>query len=321
MQEEKGVRVLIADDSVVSRHVLYATLLKWGYEVVVASDGNEAWSILQGKDAPSLAVLDWMMPGMTGPDVCRMVRQHGKEPYTYILLLTSRNLKEDLIAGMDAGADDYIIKPFEQQELKVRLRAGTRIVKLQAELLRTREALREQASHDSLTRLWNRGSILDILDRELLRSRRERTPLGVALIDLDHFKSVNDTYGHIAGDAVLMESARRMQGAIRAYDALGRYGGEEFLVVLPGCDESCVVDQANRMRTLLSIEPMKLTESTLQVTASFGATSFSGEGECNAASLIRTADEALYAAKRCGRNRVEFMGIDQNAAAALETVE
>lgn len=321
MHEEKGVRVLIADDSVVSRHVLFATLVKWGYEVIVASDGVEAWNILQREDAPTLAVLDWMMPGLTGPEVCRMLRQKSKEPYTYVLLLTSKNLKEDLIEGMDAGADDYVIKPFEQQELKVRLRSGTRIVKLQAELLATREALREQASHDSLTRLWNRGSILDILDRELHRSRRERQPIGVALIDIDHFKSVNDTYGHIAGDAVLMESARRMQSSTRHYDALGRYGGEEFLLVLPGCNEDCVQAQAERVRLVLSGEPMKLTSNAIGLTASFGTTSFSGVGECTAEMLVRAADEALYSAKRLGRNRVEYVALHIESRAALETID
>src|SRR5579883_1304060 len=184
-RQERGLRVLIADDSIVSRHLLDATLRKWGYDVVAASDGREAWEILQGKDVLKLAVLDWMMPEMTGLDVCRMVRQQGREPYTYVLLLTSKNLKEDVITGMDAGADDYITKPFDQHELQVRLRAGSRIVKLQAELLATREALREQATMDSLTRLWNRSYILEQLERELDRAEREFSSVGIALIDID----------------------------------------------------------------------------------------------------------------------------------------
>ena len=210
------MRILIADDSLVSRHLLEATLRNWGYEVVVACDGTEAWKILQGDGAPSIAILDWMMPGQTGPEVCRMVRQKAIEPYTYILLLTSRSLKEDVVAGMDSGADDYLTKPFDQHELKVRLRAGTRIVDLQAQLLATREALREQATRDYLTQLWNRSAILATLERELTRSAREHTPCGVVLIDLDHFKSINDSRGHFGGDLALREAARRMQASVRS---------------------------------------------------------------------------------------------------------
>src|SRR5947209_12940932 len=147
---------------------------------------------MQRENAPPLAILDWMMPGMTGPEVCRLVRQRAREPYTYILLLTSKSLKEELIEGMEAGADDYVVKPFDQHELKVRLRAGTRLVDLQAQLLATREALRQQATHDYLTQLWNRSSILEIFTRELNRASRESGSVGVVLADLDHFKSIND---------------------------------------------------------------------------------------------------------------------------------
>jgi two-component system cell cycle response regulator len=301
------VQILIADDSLVSRHLLDATLRKWGYEVVIACDGAEAWEILQQNDSPPLAILDWMMPGMTGPEVCRLVRQRAREPYTYILLLTSKSLKEDLIEGMESGADDYIIKPFDQHELKVRLRAGTRLVDLQAQLLSAREALREQATKDSLTRLWNRSSILEIMQRELSRGYRENTPLGVVLLDLDHFKGVNDTYGHFAGDAVLRETARRMQNSIRHYDSLGRYGGEEFLLLLPGCDGLSTVEKAEALRVYLCSEPLRLTETSITLTASFGVTSIQPAAENTTESLIRVADEALYRAKNLGRNRVELL--------------
>jgi diguanylate cyclase (GGDEF)-like protein len=301
------VQILIADDSLVSRHLLDATLRKWGYEVVVACDGDEAWDILQRDNAPPLAILDWMMPGMTGPQVCSRVRQRAREPYTYILLLTSKSLKEDLIEGMESGADDYIIKPFDQHELKVRLRAGTRLVDLQAQLLSAREALREQATKDALTQLWNRSSILEILQRELSRGQRENAPVGLVLLDLDHFKVINDTYGHFAGDAVLKEAARRMLHTIRHYDSMGRYGGEEFLVLFPGCDEQSTVEKAERLRSYLASEPLLLTETSVTLTASFGATTALPGSEITSESLIRTADEALYRAKRLGRNRVELL--------------
>src|SRR5579863_12638 len=270
------MRILIADDSIVSRHLLEATLRKWGYEVAVACDGLEAWDALQGENAPRLAILDWVMPGLTGPEVCKRVREssRGKESnYTYILLLTSKSDKEDLIEGMEAGADDYLTKPFDQHELKVRIRAGTRLVDLQAQLLAAREALREQATRDSLTHLWNRNSILEILGRELARAAREHRPLGLVMVDLDHFKSVNDSYGHQSGDAILVEAARRMQRAMREYDAIGRYGGEEFLILLPGCEEPDSFNQAERLRKTISQVEMPLASGgALPITACFGVT-------------------------------------------------
>jgi len=242
------MRVLIADDSAVSRHLLEGTLRRWKYEVSVACDGSEAWAMLEQPDAPALAILDWMMPGLTGLDICRLVRKQNREPYTYILLLTSKSLKEDVVEGLEAGADDYVTKPFDQNELNVRLRAGRRIVELQAELLKAREELREQATHDSLTRIWNRPAILEILRREMGRASREAVPLSVVMVDLDHFKVINDTHGHVAGDAVLREAVRRMHASMRSYDAAGRYGGEEFLIVLPRCDRDSSCKQAERLR-------------------------------------------------------------------------
>ncbi|HVO98016.1 MAG TPA: diguanylate cyclase [Bryobacteraceae bacterium] len=303
------MRILIADDSIVSRHLLDATLRKWGYEVVVACDGVEAWNYLQAEDAPKLAILDWVMPGLTGPEVCRRVREHAhdKDSYTYLILLTSKSLREDLIEGMESGADDYLTKPFDQHELKVRLRAGTRIIDLQRELVAAREELREQATKDFLTRIWNRSSILDIFQRELARGSRENRHVGLVIADLDQFKSVNDTYGHFAGDAVLREFARRMQAVTRPYDAVGRYGGEEFLIILPGCDAACTASQAERMRAALSSEAMFINEKPHLVTCSFGATCWRPGMDSSAESLIRVADNALYMAKGQGRDRVVYL--------------
>lgn len=295
------MQVLIADDSHLSRRLLEETLRGWGYDVVVAADGTEAWRILSTDDAPTLAVLDWMMPGYTGPELCRLVRERAREPYTYILLLTSRNDKDDVVEGMDSGADDYITKPFDRHELKVRLRAGTRIVDLQEQLVTAREALRIQATRDYLTQLWNRSSILEILQRELARSEREGSPIGVIVADLDHFKAINDTHGHFAGDTALQETARRMQDSVRVYDSIGRYGGEEFLFVLPGTDDCSVQVQAERLRAAIRGRKVQTGEVSLTVTCSFGCTAGVG-GEVTAESLIRVADDALYRAKRAGRD-------------------
>jgi two-component system, cell cycle response regulator len=308
------MKVLVADDSIVSRHMLEATVKKWGYEPVVACDGQEAWDILEKEDAPQLAILDWVMPVLTGPEVCSRLRKQHRETYTYILLLTSKNQREDLIEGMTAGADDYVTKPFNHHELQVRLRAGRRIVELQSELLATQAALREQATHDALTKVYNRHSIFEVLERELHRAERENLPVGLALLDIDFFKAVNDTYGHIAGDAVLSEASRRIKTSIRSYDSIGRYGGEEFLIILPGCDEGCTISQSERIRRALASEPMAihedhLSDTSLALTASFGSTTALPGHKVTPETMLRIADDALYEAKRSGRNRVVFRSL------------
>jgi diguanylate cyclase (GGDEF)-like protein len=309
------MRILIAEDDPVSRRLLEAHLGKWGYQVVAVRNGDEAWGMLQSADAPRLAILDWMMPGLSGPEVCRHVRSRAQEPYTYILLLTARNQKQDLIAGMEAGADDYVTKPFDAQELNVRLRAGRRILDLEAELVAAREALREQATRDALTWLWNRPAILEILTRELAKAAREGSAVGLIMADLDHFKQINDSCGHVAGDAVLREAARRMQASVRAYDAAGRYGGEEFLVVMPGATSATAMHLAERLRFAINREPVRLGDRALNITLSLGVT-VSAPGRPGAPeALIRAADEALYHAKEAGRNRVGWRAV---APAAVE---
>lgn len=296
------MKVLVADDDVTSRRMLERLLPRWGYEVVVAGDGDEAWGLLSGPDAPTLAVLDWVMPGRDGVTICRELRSTEKGRFCHIILLTSRGRTDDIVRGLEAGADDYISKPFEAEELRVRLRAGQRILELENELIASREAFRRQALHDTLTGALNHGALLDVLARESARCGRDGGVIAVLMADLDHFKSVNDAFGHIAGDAVLVETVRRMRAQLRPYDALGRYGGEEFAVVLPGCGEKEAIEVAERIRSAVSALPIETPAGPVPVTTSIGASS-GGEG-VPGERILAAADSALYAAKGSGRNTV-----------------
>ncbi len=300
------MRILIADDDPISRRVLEATLTRWGYDVDVAADGNEAWQILTHPDAPPLAIIDWMMPGMDGPDICRRLRAADLQRYIYVLLLTSKHNETDIVEGLSAGADDYITKPFKAGELKVRLRAGSRILQLESELVMARDALREQATYDALTGTYNRGAILAMMDRELSRARRDSGPTSALMCDVDHFKNVNDTFGHLVGDAVLVEVARRLREGVRQYDAVGRYGGEEFLVLLPGCTLVDAAALAERLRRSVGGRPVETPEGKVAVTSSFGAAQFDAtiDAEITRDGLLKLADSCLYRAKDTGRNRV-----------------
>jgi two-component system, cell cycle response regulator len=299
------MRVLVAEDHPVTRKMLAIQLRKWGYDVTLCADGTEAWTALNEDHAPRLVILDWVMPGMDGVDVCREIRRLGKQPYVYIILLTAKNRSEDIVSGLEAGADDYIVKPFDPQELRVRVRAGSRVVQLQEDLLSALKASEFQASHDPLTRLWNRAAIMETLGKELARAERDVHPVGVVMADVDHFKRINDEYGHLAGDAVLREVGRRLLTAIRAYDSVGRYGGEEFLIVLPGTDGENGERLGERLREAFDGEAMSTPEGVFHVTMSFGVATFDPTRQEEANDLIRNADAALYRAKSLGRNRVE----------------
>jgi diguanylate cyclase (GGDEF)-like protein len=243
------------------------------------------------------------------------------EPYTYILLLTAKDAKESVVEGLESGADDYLTKPFNPQELKARIRVGLRLLELEDKLVQAREAMRYKATHDTLTGIWNRGAILDALNREIWRSRREGSSLGVLLADLDHFKSVNDTYGHLAGDCVLREVARRMQADIRSYDALGRYGGEEFLILLPNCGNRETREKAERIRVAIVQGPMDTPAGPLNITMSIGGVATGDWPADSANQILQMADLALYRAKEEGRNRTVMAGKtehDETHHAALE---
>ncbi|HKV82740.1 MAG TPA: diguanylate cyclase [Candidatus Sulfotelmatobacter sp.] len=304
--------VLLAEDDPIFRRVLQSRLKSWGYRVILAEDGNQAWKLLQQPNTPDLLILDWIMPGTDGIELCRRLRAMPQERYQYILLLSGRDQKRDVVAGLEAGADDYLTKPFDISELRARLRAGKRILMLQHELIQAREALRFQATHDDLTGLWSHGATLHLLATELQRSIRSHTHTGVLMIDLDHFKSVNDTYGHLTGDVVLRETGRRIHQVVRNYDFVGRYGGEEFMVVLSNCTPDDLRRIADRACGALSETPISTDAGDVNVTISVGGVI--GSGEMHAAELLSLADTALYEAKRSGRNRVVIGSCDAIAS-------
>jgi two-component system cell cycle response regulator len=296
--------ILLAEDSAIYRHLIESHFKEWGFDLVCAKDGKEAWKLLMKPDAPRLALLDWVLPEIDGIDLCRRLRERSEdEPYTYTILLTSKNRKHEMLEAMEAGVDDFLAKPFDPLELKARLLVGKRIVDLQQKLVSANTALHFVASHDFLTGAWNRAEILNFLQRELARARRDNTPVGIVLVDVDHFKKVNDEFGHETGDCVLKEITKRLAVSLREYDGIGRYGGEEFLLVIPGCDLPTTVRRANQIRELISLRPVPTLVGPMNITVSMGA--IMGESSTNTELLLRRADGALYQAKHNGRDRVE----------------
>jgi two-component system cell cycle response regulator len=293
------LKILIADDDAVSLLYLRAALEDWGYEVESTTDGKSACEILQQPGAPMLAIIDWMMPGMDGTDVCRMIRETVKDRYIYLIMLTSRSETEFVVEAMNAGADDFISKPFNVEELQVRVRAGKRISELE-------QKLRLKATHDALTGIYNRGAVMDILEKEMARHERDGQPMSIVFADLDHFKRTNDKYGHLAGDAVLREVCRRVSAVLRPYDLLGRYGGEELLIVLPACDSNGAVEVAERIRKVVADQPIMTGFGAIPSSLSIGIAVADKGKVMPMNDLINLADIALYSAKECGRNRVEL---------------
>jgi two-component system, cell cycle response regulator len=299
------MRILIADDELMSRRLLEKTLQRAGYEVTAVENGRLAADELCKPEGPKLALLDWIMPELDGPGVCREVRKRKDQSYVYMILLTSKEKKEDVVAGLESGADDYLTKPFDPEELKARLRTGMRILDLENRRIEAREEMRFQATHDALTSLWNRGVIMELLGRELTRSRREGKCTAILLGDLDHFKNTNDTYGHLAGDEVLKETARRLVSSVRSYDFVGRFGGEEFLVTLNNCDPAYGLARAEKIRKTICEHPVETSAGRVSISMSFGLLLSQEWGYLSVVELLHEVDTALYAAKAAGRNCVK----------------
>jgi diguanylate cyclase (GGDEF)-like protein len=309
--------VLVAEDDPLFRRLLISKLQAWNYQVVIAEDGDKAWRTLRQPDAPSLLLFDWMMPGMDGLELCRQVRQREDGPYPYILLLTANDTKEQIIKGLEAGADDYLTKPVNVDELRARLQVGRRILGLQNALHQKEQELRFAATHDALTNFWNRGALVEFLEHESARAARSQGAFSILMIDVDEFKTINDRYGHLTGDLVLKEVASRLNSVSRSTDWIGRYGGEEFMVIASGCGIDALPMVSERLRESVARQPVETLSGPIPVTVSIGALFVdSGARSENTDQLMRLADEALYRAKAAGRNCVELAWVDQDGRPA-----
>lgn len=303
------MKILLVEDSYIERKKIGAYLTDWGLEYVGVGSGTEAIKLLEGANPPDMALLDWLLPGLDGIDVLRRIRKLAQGNYIYTVMLTAKTQKQDRMAAMEAGADDYLSKPVDATELRQRIMVGKRILDLH-------QSLRFAATHDFLTGLLNRSEILVSLERELARAAREEKPTTVVLCDIDHFKRVNDTLGHAAGDEVLKEVARRLKLDLRPYDIVGRYGGEEFLIILPGCNVEAGARRADGIRHLVGKDHIPTPAGEVSATISMGVTSTIARRDHPVAEFLREADVSLYAAKTNGRNRVEIYSSTAHSAGA-----
>jgi diguanylate cyclase (GGDEF)-like protein len=296
------MKVLVAEGNADSCRALEKDIKEWGYEVITANNGQDALELIK-KGGIRIAIIDWKMPDINGMELCRNIRkeiQERKSENIYVIVLLSKDSENDIINGLSAGADDYIVKPVNFLELKILIQNGDRIIKLEDSCI-------QLASFDPLTKLWNRNKIFQILDEELNRGWRENTHTGVVMIDIDYFKKINDSYGHLAGDAVLAEVASRIQKGLRPYDKAGRYGGDEMCVVLPKCNLNIVKLITERLRLSVCGKNIKTDGNLLNVTISIGGTISDNSSHSSGNIYIKTSDEALYFAKEKGRNRIVIL--------------
>jgi two-component system cell cycle response regulator len=295
------MKILIAEDDPTANLILKGMLLRWGFDVVTTFNGTDAWKILQEEDVPQLAIIDWVMPGMEGLEVCRRIREaeKGGDRYTYVVILTGRDTKEDIVAGIGAGADDYIVKPFDKEELKARLHGGQRIIELQTALRVANKKLLSMSRLDPLTGALSRTAILEDLDLAMYRSMRENKSLGISLVDIDNLKEMNERSGRGEGDRILQASVRSINACLRRSDTFGRYGKDEFLIILPGVDLDAGMSICHRIQNAINDDSFPVTVS--QSLAFW-------DGKASSEELIALAEHTLQTTQSNGRNRIVKAG-------------
>jgi two-component system, cell cycle response regulator len=314
MSNKESMNILVVEDSAIDRHQISRYLGEWGMDFHCVQDGKEAWDLLQRREGADLLLLDWVLPGIDGIELCQRIREMGTDrKYVYTIILTAKDKKQNLMTAMSAGADDYLAKPIDPVELKARILVAQRILELQ-------QSLRFAASHDSLTKLLSRSEVLAGLERELGRGKRNHQPLAVVLADIDHFKAINDSLGHAAGDEALREVGRKLKSNLRQYDLAGRYGGEEFLIVLPNCKQASAANRAEKLRRSISENPICTQWGTITINMSFGVTAAEATSNLTGKELLQQADQALYRAKELGRNRIHTFSSANTSSRAAEPV-
>jgi two-component system, cell cycle response regulator len=302
------MKVLIAEDDRTTTAVLSHALERLGLQVIVAHDGESAWAQLESDTEPALGIIDWVMPGVDGVELCRRIRARPALAGMYLILLTGRDKPADLIAGLDAGADDYVIKPFDAHELQARVKVGMRIARLQAGLAQrvadlqvARDHLAQLASTDVLTELYTRRRWFELASAEFSRCRRYHRPFSVLVVDLDFFKQVNDTFGHDGGDALLQQFGKVLRQACRKSDIIGRLGGEEFGILVPETAVRVAQVAAARINEACRRIELSRPEGRMSVSCSIGISGLASSDE-SVETVLRRADAALYEAKRAGRD-------------------
>lgn len=306
--------VLIADDSTTSRKMLKSAVDALGFQSICVANGQDAWTALSAPDGPSIALIDWVMPEMTGLELVSKLRAEMGSKILYLIMVTARSSSEEVIEGIEQGADDYVIKPFNRKELAVRIRAGERIVKLQRELVSANRQLETLARTDTLTGFYNRLALQHEMTAHSERPKETRSSTAFIMTDLDHFKRVNDEHGHDAGDAVLKQFSDRVRALLRPNDVVFRMGGEEFLLIAAEADEADALRISERVRINLQDTPFELPDGTaLTITCSLGVHVETHRIDKDFDRQIKKADEALYLSKNGGRNRVTVYSAPGNA--------
>jgi diguanylate cyclase (GGDEF)-like protein len=297
------MKILIVEDEPINRRLVKHSLLTAGYEVVEAEDGQSAWELFQ-QEPFQFIITDWMMPKLSGPELVQRIRESGKKSYTYIIMLTAMNNEDNVVLGLESGADEYLTKPINSRELVARVASGVRILKLEEQLLQAHQKMETLAMYDGLTNLLNRRAIEEFGEGELNKAIRKDLPFCIILLDIDYFKSVNDQHGHKAGDVVLKQVAKILSEEIRDYDRVGRWGGEEFILILPETHIQEALIVAERMRSRIADTQISLeNEASISVHISLGV-ACTNKQKISLSTLIDRADQALYQAKQNGRNQV-----------------